>query len=143
MEAKPNRGGKVSTSRSGFSPSQPEKLGEILSRLFAARGWGRRHERVQLEEAWMEAAGKSAAIHTGVGSLRRGVLEIVVDSAVLLQELAHFHKRSLLERLRTRLPGIVINDLRFRAGPVNSDRQGTEESSRNGKPASSRKDRQV
>jgi predicted nucleic acid-binding Zn ribbon protein len=139
METKRNQGGGLPTSRSSFSPSQPEKLGEILSRLFAARGWGRRHERARLEEAWSAAIGISGAAHTRVGLLRRGVLEIVVDSAVLLQELAHFQKRILLEQLRSRLPGVTINDLRFRAGTKNSE--GQEIASRNGKPASPGKDR--
>jgi predicted nucleic acid-binding Zn ribbon protein len=94
----------------------PERLGEILSRLFAARGWGRRNDRLRLELAWKEAIGEVGAEHTRVGMLRRGVLEIVVDNAVLLQELAHFHKRTLLEQLRHRLPGVSVKDLRFRAG---------------------------
>jgi hypothetical protein len=46
------------------------------------------------------------------------VLEVTVGNAVLLQELAHFHKRRLLEQLRKRLPGQALNDLRFRAGVV-------------------------
>jgi predicted nucleic acid-binding Zn ribbon protein len=94
----------------------PERLGEILSRLFTARGWGRRQERLRLEQAWAEAVGPEHASHTRAESLRRGVLEVVVDNAVLLQELAHFHKRRLLEQLRTRLPGTPLRDLRFRAG---------------------------
>ena len=44
------------------------------------------------------------------------MLEVEVDNAVLLQELAHFHKRRLLEQLRRRLPGTPLTDLRFRAG---------------------------
>jgi predicted nucleic acid-binding Zn ribbon protein len=99
-------------------PRGPEPVGEILSRLFAARGWGRRQERLRLEEAWSEAAGPEIARHTRAGALRRGVLEIMVDSAVLLQELAHFQKRRLLEQLRRRLPSTTIADLRFRAGVV-------------------------
>jgi predicted nucleic acid-binding Zn ribbon protein len=94
----------------------PERLGEILSRLFAARGWGRRQERLGLEDAWAEAVGEPGARHTRVGGFRRGVLEIWVDNAVLLQELAHFQKRPLLEKLRARLPGLTVLDLRFRAG---------------------------
>jgi predicted nucleic acid-binding Zn ribbon protein len=94
----------------------PERLGEILSRLFAARGWGRRQGRLHLERAWEEAAGTEIAAHTRPGALRRGVLEVVVDNAVLLQELAHFHKRRLLEQLRRRLPDTPLTDLRFRAG---------------------------
>jgi predicted nucleic acid-binding Zn ribbon protein len=94
----------------------PEPIGEIVSRLFAARGWGRRQDRLRLEEAWQAAAGPEAAAHTRVGGLRRGVLEVYVANAVLLQELAHFHKRRLLEALRARLPGTSITDLRLRLG---------------------------
>jgi hypothetical protein len=98
----------------------PESLGEILSRLFTARGWGRRQDRLRLEEAWsaaMAACGL-APDQTQVAALRRGVLEVVVGSGVLLQEMAHYHKRRLLEHLRGRLPGTTVTDLRFRAGVV-------------------------
>jgi predicted nucleic acid-binding Zn ribbon protein len=94
----------------------PERLNEILSRLFTARGWGRRQDRLHLEKAWAEAAGPELAAQTRIGALRRGVLEVVVGNAVLLQELAHFHKRRLLEQLRRRLPRTPLTDLRFRAG---------------------------
>src|SRR5579871_218867 len=99
----------------------PERLGDILGRLFTARGWGRRQERLRLEQAWAEAAGPEYAAHTRANGLRRGVLEVVVDNAVLLQELAHYHKRRLLEQLRRRLPGTPLNDLRFRAGVFSRD----------------------
>ncbi len=96
----------------------PEGLAEILSRLFTARGWGRRQGRLHLERAWEEAAGQDIAPQTRVGALRRGVLEVTVANAVLLQELTHYHKRRLLEQLRLRLPSTPITDLRFRAGVV-------------------------
>src|SRR3954465_13627066 len=96
----------------------PELLQAVLSRLFAARGWGRKQDRLRLEQAWAEAAGPAFADHTRIGGLRRGVLEVSVGNGVLLQELAHYHKRRLLEELRRRLPGITFTDLRFRAGVV-------------------------
>jgi predicted nucleic acid-binding Zn ribbon protein len=103
-----------------MDPKGPEPLGEILSRLFTARGWGRRQDRLRLEEAWAAAVAACglAADQTRVAALRRGVLEVVVGSGVLLQELAHFHKRRLLEHLRGRLAGTTVTDLRFRAGVV-------------------------
>jgi predicted nucleic acid-binding Zn ribbon protein len=94
----------------------PEILSEILGRLFTARGWGRRQGRLHLERAWAEAAGPEFARHTRVVALRRGVLEVEVASAVLLQELSHFHKKRLLQVLRGRLSDTTLNDLRFRAG---------------------------
>jgi hypothetical protein len=103
----------------------PENLGEILSRLFTARGWGRRQGRLHLEKAWadviLEVALEVQADLSGqtrVSALRRGVLEVEVGNAVLLQELTHFHKRRLLEALRRRLPETPLNDLRFRAGTL-------------------------
>jgi predicted nucleic acid-binding Zn ribbon protein len=105
------------------SEAGPELLGEILSRLFTARGWGRRQDRLRLEQAWAEsvAACGLTADQTRVGGLRRGVLEVLVGNAVLLQELAHFYKRRLLEEVRSRLPGTTLTDLRFRAGVVTED----------------------
>jgi predicted nucleic acid-binding Zn ribbon protein len=94
----------------------PEPLREILARLFTARGWGRRQARLHLEKAWADAVGPKQAPQTRVLGLRRGILEVEVQSAILLQELAQFHKRKLLERLRERLPNHTLTDLRFRAG---------------------------
>jgi predicted nucleic acid-binding Zn ribbon protein len=94
----------------------PEKLGEIIARLFAQRGWGRRSARRQLEEGWASVVGPEHEPHTRVASLRRSVLEIEVNDAVLLQELSSFHRRKLLEKLKTALPSVGIKELRFRAG---------------------------
>src|SRR5262245_33442726 len=96
----------------------PELLGDILGRLFTTRGWGRRQDRLRLEEIWAEVVGPEFAPQTRVGGIRRGVLEVVVGNAVLLQELTHYHKRGLLEKLRAKLPGTTLNDLRFRAGVI-------------------------
>src|SRR5262245_60561053 len=97
------------------APEGPEPLSEILSRLFVARGWGRRTARRQLEDAWTAAVGPLHAVSTRVIALRRGVLEVEVKGAILLQELVHYHKRRLLERLNEAYPS-AIKELRFRSG---------------------------
>ncbi len=102
-------------------PRGPEPIGEVLSRLFTARGWGRKQDRLRLEEAWAVAVGPDIAAQTRPGAFRRGVLEVEVIGGVLLQELAHYHKRRLLEALRRALPGTTIGDLKFRAS-AGSDR---------------------
>lgn len=94
----------------------PQKLAEVLSQVFTARGWGRRQARLHLEKAWEEAAGPDYLRHTRVLALRKGVLEVEVGNAILLQELASFHKRKLLEKLRGALPAEKITDLKFRTG---------------------------
>ena len=94
----------------------PEPLKEILARLMAARGWGRRQGRLHLERAWEDAVGPDHARQTRVLGLRRGILEVEVAGSVLMQELAHFHKRVLLQKLKAALPREKLTDLRFRAG---------------------------
>ena len=98
------------------SNSGPENLSDVLGRLFVARGWGRVSERTRLETAWGETIGPELAGQTRVGSIRRGVLEIEVRSAVLQQELTQYHKRKLLADLRVKLTGVSITDLKFRSG---------------------------
>lgn len=98
-----------------MEPKGPETIGEIMSRLFAARGWGRKQERLRLERAWAEAVGPEYAPNTRLGTIRRNILEVEVRGTILLQELAQFSKRRLLENLRRLLPGVTIADLRFRS----------------------------
>jgi predicted nucleic acid-binding Zn ribbon protein len=99
-----------------MEPRGPERLSEVLSRLFTARGWGRKQERLRLEQAWSEAVGPEYAERTRVAGFRRNVLEIEVKGAIPMQELSQFHKRRVLELLRQALTGVTISDLRFRAG---------------------------
>jgi predicted nucleic acid-binding Zn ribbon protein len=94
----------------------PEPLREILARLFTTRGWGRRQARLHLEKAWADAVGPKHADKTRVLGLKHGILEVEVNSAILLQELAQYHKRKLLARMRERLPNHTFTDVRFRAG---------------------------
>ena len=86
----------------------PEKLGDILGRLFTARGWGRTSERQRLETAWATAAGADIAGKCRVVALRRGTLEVEVTAGALLQELASFHKKRLLEAMKAALPGTKV-----------------------------------
>lgn len=93
----------------------PENLSDILGRLFTSRGWGRKNDRLRLESAWAAAVGEQLLKDTAVLGMKRGVLEVAVRNAVLLQELTQFHKRGLLTKLRAAMPGVTLTDLKFRA----------------------------
>ena len=99
----------------------PEPIKEILARLFTARGWGRRQARLHLERAWSDAVGEEYDEHTRVLGLKRGIFEVEVASAVLVQELTHYHRRRLLQALRAKLPGQTIKELRFKVGTFVSE----------------------
>jgi hypothetical protein len=94
----------------------PEKIADVLGRLFTSRGWGRKNDRLRLESAWADAAGEPLLKDTRVLGLKRGVLEVEVRNAVLMSELAQYHKRGLLAKLRKLLPGVTLTDIKFRAG---------------------------
>ncbi len=94
----------------------PEKIGDVLGRLFTSRGWGRKNDRLRLEGAWADVAGEELVKSTRVLGMKRGVLEVEVRNAVLMSELAQFHKRNLLTKLRKAMPGVTLTDIKFRAG---------------------------
>jgi predicted nucleic acid-binding Zn ribbon protein len=94
----------------------PEALSEVLGQLFVSRGWGRLSERTKLEAAWAAVAGETILAETRVMSLRRGVLQVEVRNGVLLQELNHFHKRRLLQALRSQMSHLTFADVKFRSG---------------------------
>lgn len=105
-----------------FKPEPgPETLGELLARLFVAKGWGEKRKRVLLEEAWSKAAesvlGPAGKIATKPGSVRKAVLEVHVRDSVLMHEIGQFHKRPLLAKLRELLPSEKIGELRVRLSP--------------------------
>lgn len=92
----------------------PKKLGDLLGEVLARHGLGQVTARRELEQSWREAAGERVFEHTRVGSLRRGVLEVLVDNSPLLQELESFHKQALLAGLKERVRHSRITGLRFR-----------------------------
>ncbi len=92
-----------------------ENIADILGKMFVARGWGRKNDRLRLESAWADVAGAELVKDTQVLGMKRGVLEIAVRNAVLVAELTQFHKRGLLAKLRTAMPGVTLTDIKFRA----------------------------
>ena len=96
----------------------PKPLGDVLSDLFAERGYGRLQAVGELEAAWVAAVGEVGARQTQLGGVRRGVLNVTVAHPALLEELSSFQKPHLLAALRREVPGTPILDIRFRVGPV-------------------------
>ncbi len=104
----------------------PKPLSDILSELFAARGFGRLRALKELEDAWNAAVGEPGCRQTRLGEVRRGVLNVTVAHPTLLEELAAFQKPRLLAALRRDAPGTLIHDIRFRVGPIDPPGSGSD-----------------
>lgn len=97
-----------------YDTTEPDTLGAVLSKLFAARGYGRVQGDRQLHSAWKDVAGESISQQSRVLTLRNGVLQIGVAHAALLSELNSYQKPELLENLKSQFPHLRIRDLKFK-----------------------------
>ena len=97
----------------------PKKISDVVGQVFTRRGYGRIQTQHQLADAWKQVAAAYAGV-TRVGKMRGGVLEVVVQSSVLVAEL-NFVRLELVARLREALPDQKIRSLRFRVGSLGSD----------------------
>ena len=99
----------------------PRALGDLLGELMIARGLTQARSATEVELAWAKVVGEREAGQTQVSGLRQGILTISVAHSALLEELAAFRKRELLEAMRKILPNKVLRDIRFRIGAIDSD----------------------
>lgn len=96
---------------------RPKRPADILGHLMSRRGYGQTETANELQATWNEIVGPQWKTKTKVGTIRLGVLEILVSSSVVNQQLG-FKKKQLLSELQTRLPKNNLKDLRFKLGNV-------------------------
>ena len=79
----------------------------------ARTGYDREQATSGLAAAWDEAAPETLKGRSQPGTIRRGVLEVLVSHSAHVQEM-WFHKRDVLARLHTLVPAEGITDIRCR-----------------------------
>jgi predicted nucleic acid-binding Zn ribbon protein len=94
--------------------SDPQPLSQAVADLIALRGLARVRGDEQIQSVWSEIAGERIATRTKVLGIKAGVLSIGVNNSALLNELASFHKMSLLKNLQKQHSELKIGDLKFR-----------------------------
>jgi hypothetical protein len=97
-------------------PGGPKRMGEVVGRLIARKGYVDDLGEEQRLAAWRAAAGTLAA-HSRPGRLNRGTLEVLVKNSVVLQEIT-FQKAVILGRLRERPEWRTLTEIRFRVGTI-------------------------
>lgn len=100
---------------------KPLAAGDLLSRLISRRGFTQDQFNDELQNAWqstaVSVAGKNFAGKTHATVIKRGTLEILVDSSPAMQQLA-FCKTKLLKQLQAELPDSQIKSIRFKVGKI-------------------------
>lgn len=91
---------------------RPERIGSILTRLMARRGFQRQIFQEQLETVWAEIVGEKLAEQTRPGAVRRGTLEIFVSHSIFEQELS-FMQPVLLQKLNAVIGENKIKRFKF------------------------------
>ena len=92
-------------------------MADVVSELLARRGYARAQASEDFAKIWEAAAGEMMAKYTRTGTLKRGVLEVIVAHSALVQELT-FQKIAILEKLARLAPDEGIKDIRCRVGPL-------------------------
>lgn len=97
---------------------RPRRPADILGQLMARKGYAQTETANELEVTWNEIVGSKWQAKTKVGSIRSGVLEVIVSNSAVNQQL-EFKKKKILAELQTQLPKNNLRDLRFRVGNIN------------------------
>jgi predicted nucleic acid-binding Zn ribbon protein len=103
--------------RRQYDPPDPERMADIVSRLFARRGYARVLSKEDYQQVWRTVVGDVVASQTRVGNLRGGVLQIVAANSTIIQELS-FRKHQILVRLKQELPHQRIRNVRLTVGSI-------------------------
>ena len=96
---------------------RPRRPADVLGQLMARKGYTQTQTANELQVTWNEIVGTRWQAKTKVGSIRQGVLEIIVSNSAVNQQL-EFKKNKILAELQTQLPKNNLKDLRFRVGNI-------------------------
>jgi len=100
-----------------FDPrTKPKAMRDVLAAYLETSGLARLLSHPELYVALREAVGDEAAADTRVAGFRAGVLEVEVNSSVLLHQLAGFQKQQIIHALQERKTGLFVEDIRFKLG---------------------------
>lgn len=93
--------------------NEPVPISEALADYIAKRGIAHSSVNSRIQTVWDGICDERFRAVTSVIRLYRGVLEIGVSSAAILNELNSFHYANLLKELRDRCGHEMIRELRF------------------------------
>jgi len=107
------------------STHKPKQIGNVIAQLMQRKGYARIRSVEGREKAWQTVLREQQlgtwGESTRVVGLRRGILEVQVETSLLLHELT-FHKEQLLTGLQQMLPDEGVKQIRFRVASIRAKR---------------------
>ena len=95
-------------------PEGSNRLGDLVGMILGRQAFGQRTARLELEEAFKVSVDEERRRHLALGSFRRGVVEILVDHPILLQELQSFEKDRVLAVFRQHVKSVKVKGIKFK-----------------------------
>lgn len=94
------------------SGRDPRGVGDVISDLTRAAGWGPQLARADLSRTWADVAGAETAQHTRPVALDAGLLTVQADSTAWAKQLQLMRAQVLSEIIR-RFPEAGVDSIRF------------------------------
>lgn len=96
----------------------PRRLGDFIKVFLKKSGLDTTVKVLGVGKAWEQAVGDPRVVaHTRPGTVRSGILKVVVDAPVILQQL-NFRRRELAKKVAELAPTSGVRDLRFVIGSI-------------------------
>ncbi len=89
---------------------------EVVLRALRSLGLAERLQESTLGEIWEEMVGPVLAAHCRPGGVRRGALQVRVDHATWMHQIALIHKAHILQAVQQRMPHLKIKEINLRIG---------------------------
>ena len=103
--------------RHGRKQSECEPVANIIGAVLRTCHGGHGHNARAVWDFWDRVVGESLASNAQPAAFKQQILVVHVSSSVWLQEL-HFQKNDLIERLNQAAGTKVVEDIRFKIGPL-------------------------
>jgi hypothetical protein len=105
------------TRRTG--PRQPQKIGDVLTRILKKTGIRLPVEDNRLKDVWSKAVGPMIAAQTCAGQVRGGTLFVKVSTSIWMHQL-QFLKQDILEKFQSQWQAEPVDRLHFSVGDVSA-----------------------
>ncbi len=96
-----------------LKPKEYVHIGDVLSRIMAGCRRPDNSEINRIQRIWNEFFDDAIVRHASPGTLEKGILTILVDSSIIIQQL-RFQARAIIDEINRQMGQGRINEIRFK-----------------------------